>query len=537
MSPWNWFGLRGPRGKLKRVSPERARLVPLREKRSPLPRFAEVLCLTVVTGILAVLVLGVGRGLGTPGFLGLGLLCTLGLTGFGRHLYANEQQALLSLPRLVMLACCLLVDLAAMRMVEVSFGPAALAFIPLGLTGLVLALAWSRAFAVQCSLLLLSAGALMLFLRPGGLDADGLRGLAIATSGAACAALLGDRIRRRSAFLRIGLQIGFVQALCAAAFWMIGSGSPVTSWPGDLSILFLSGIAVGLLVSGFLPFVEALFRFTTDVSLLELGNTQEHPLLKKLLLDAPGTFHHSYIVGLISEAAAESVDANPLLARVGSLFHDVGKLNKPDYFAENSKGARERHRNLTPEMSNLIISSHTRDGLELGGYFGLPQVVLDFMTEHHGTTCMEYFYQRAVGLRGAENVSEESFRYPGPKPRSIETAIVMIADAVEAISRQMPEPTTTRLREMVHEVVMKRLLDGQFEDCPMQLRDLRAIEDACTQVLSGIYHTRPTFPKGRANPLDLSQPRERRQPTGTDVGAETGERARRGEARGASGRP
>ena len=167
-------------------------------------------------------------------------------------------------------------------------------------------------------------------------------------------------------------------------------------------------------------------------------------------------------------------------------------------------------------MSNLVISSHTRDGVELGAYHGLPQVILDFMTEHHGTSCMEYFFHQAQKLRGAENVSEENFRYPGPRPQRIETAIVMIADAIEAISRQMPDPTLQRLRDMVHEVAIKRLMDHQFDDCGMTLRDLAQIEEACTQVLSGIYHTRPTFPKGRPHPLDLSQPRESREPSRRD---------------------
>ncbi|MFT5830726.1 MAG: putative nucleotidyltransferase with HDIG domain, partial [Bacteroidia bacterium] len=263
-----------------------------------------------------------------------------------------------------------------------------------------------------------------------------------------------------------------------------------------------------------LPAVETLFGVTTDISLLELGNTHEQPLLRKLLLEAPGTFHHSYIVGLISEAATEAVGGNALLARVGALYHDVGKLNKPDYFAENSPGARGKHKDLAPEMSMLVISAHTRDGLEIGSYYNLPDQVLAFMEEHHGTCCIEYFYHRAKDLRGADAVNEDDFRYPGRKPQSVEPAIVMIADAVEAISRQMGDPTPVRLTEMVHEVAMKRLMDRQFDECGMTLKDLAAIEAACVQVLTGIYHTRPTFPKGRPHPLDLSQPKKSRSDKG-----------------------
>jgi putative nucleotidyltransferase with HDIG domain len=197
---------------------------------------------------------------------------------------------------------------------------------------------------------------------------------------------------------------------------------------------------------------------------------------------------------------------------VGALYHDVGKLNKPGYFAENSPEARGRHRELTPEMSLLIIAAHTRDGLELGRYYNLPEAILEFMPEHHGTSLIEYFYHAAQSLRGEENVNEEAFRYPGPKPQRIETAIVMIADAAEAISRQMAEPSLSRLKEMVHEVAFKRLMDRQFEECPMTLQDLALIESACVRVLQAIYHQRPTYPKGgKPNPADLSQPAEQRR--------------------------
>jgi len=159
----------------------------------------------------------------------------------------------------------------------------------------------------------------------------------------------------------------------------------------------------------------------------------------------------------------------------------------------------------------LIISAHPRDGVELGRYYNLPEAILDFMPEHHGTALIEYFYRAAQKIRGAENVREESFRYPGPRPRRIETAIVMIADAAEAISRQMPDPNQARLREMVHEVAHKRLMDRQFDECPITLADLALIEDAFVRVLQAIYHQRPTYPKGKPNPLDLSQPSEERR--------------------------
>jgi putative nucleotidyltransferase with HDIG domain len=339
-----------------------------------------------------------------------------------------------------------------------------------------------------------------------------LAGLAVALSGAVVAALSAEHVKRRSTLVKVGLVVGFAQMVVAGTFMLIWSSTIFT--PGSfwmLLCLAVHALVSGMLVSGSLPGIELLFRVTTAISLLELGNTHEQPLLRKLLLEAPGTFHHSYIVGLLSEAAAEEVGADALLARVGALYHDVGKLNKADYFAENSPEARGKHKELTPEMSMLIISAHPRDGVELGRYYGLPESILDFMPEHHGTLVIEYFYHAARKLRGEDKVSEDSFRYPGPKPQRIETAIVMIADAVEAISRQMPDPSRARLAEMVHEVAFKRLMQRQFDECTMTLKDLALIERAFLRVLLAIYHQRPTFPKGKPNPLDLSQPSEERR--------------------------
>ncbi|MFT5154922.1 MAG: putative nucleotidyltransferase with HDIG domain, partial [Planctomycetota bacterium] len=316
-----------------------------------------------------------------------------------------------------------------------------------------------------------------------------------------------DNVLRRTSLIRLGLTIGLVQAAVAGGFLLLGNVLPVSYSPWVmLSALTASGIIVALLTSALLPMIEVLFDVTTGINLLELGNTHEAPLLRKLLIEAPGTFHHSYVVGLLAEAAAEAVGGNALLARVGALYHDIGKLNKPEYFAENSPEARGRHKGLAPEMSMLIISSHPRDGVELGRFYGLPREIIDFMPEHHGTSLIEYFYEHAKRLRGEDAVAEGDFRYPGPKPQRVETAIVMIADAVEAISRQMPDPSRARLEEMVHKVGMKRLMDGQFNECPMTLMDLNRIEAAMVRVLGAIYHTRATYPKGKAHPLDLSQP-------------------------------
>lgn len=498
---------------LRRISPERARGERRRAVgRQPVPQAAEKVALAALAGAAAVLLLGLGADLSARAWVGLVALVLVTEVFFARYLLDFRRRAVAAgLGKVAGLGAALLLPLL-MAQVQVLALPAEdLALLPLSFLSLVVALAFSRLLALDCTIL--SGGALALFhyLRP---DRPGVaEGLVICVAGALAACLAADGLRRRAAVVRVGLLVGLVQVLVYGALLLLTDELESQDVVVRRMLLsFAGGLAVGVAASGSLPVIERLLGVTTDVSLLELGNTHEQPLLRKLLLEAPGTFHHSYIVGLLSEAAAEAVGGNALLARVGALYHDVGKLNKPGYFAENSPEARGRHKGLTPEMSTLIISSHTRDGVELGAYHGLPRAVLAFMPEHHGTTCIEFFYHAARKLRGDENVREESFRYPGPRPQTIETAIVMIADAVEAISRQMPDPSRARLQAMVHEVVLKRLMDRQFDECGATLRDLALVEDACVRVLMGIYHTRPTFPKGRPHPLDLSQPREERQP-------------------------
>jgi cyclic-di-AMP phosphodiesterase PgpH len=497
---------------LRRVSIEKAKAVESRPRQTRLPQTGEKVTIACLVTIMATLLIGGGAGLGARGWLGLGALIGVSLGLFLRYLFDFRREVLLSLVRTAALAGFMLLSLAALRGFHAFIGLEYVGFLPLSFVSLTMVLVWGRAVAIECTAFAASLMGLYLFLHSNE-GATEVEGLAVAVAGALVGALAAEYVRRRSTLIRVGLVIGLAQVIVAGTFTLMrpeitdGSGVVLT-----LFLLGLEGLVVGLLVSGLLPTIESVFSVTTDISLLELGNTHEQPLLRKLLLQAPGTFHHSYIVGLLSEAAAEAVGGNALLARVGALYHDIGKLNKPGYFAENSPEARVRHRELTPEMSLLIISAHTRDGVELGRYYGLPEVILDFMPEHHGTSLIEYFYHAAQKVRGEEHVVEEDFRYPGPKPQRIETAIVMIADAAEAISRQMPDPSVGRLREMVHEVALKRLMDRQFEECPITLSDLALIEDAFVRVLQAIYHTRPTYPKGgKPNPADLSQPSEQRR--------------------------
>jgi putative nucleotidyltransferase with HDIG domain len=264
----------------------------------------------------------------------------------------------------------------------------------------------------------------------------------------------------------------------------------------ELARGLLHGAVVGFLLTGCLPFIEFLLGTVTEISLLELSNQNEQPLLRKLLIEAPGTHHHSFVVGIFSEAAAEAIGANALLCRVGAYFHDIGKLNKPEYFIENSGEATIKHNLLNPEMSTLIITAHTKDGLEMANYYGLPKAIQAFITEHHGTSAVEYFYREALARSDDDaRVSRDAFRYPGPRPLSRETAIVMLADSVEAATRSLSEPTPGRIQAQIHEVIMNKLEDGQLDGCPLTLRDLRRIEDAFFQVAAGIFHKRPVLPR------------------------------------------
>ncbi len=238
---------------------------------------------------------------------------------------------------------------------------------------------------------------------------------------------------------------------------------------------------------------EKAFDVTTDVSLLELSDLN-HPLLKKLSLEAPGTFHHSMVVGNLAEAAAKEIGANSLLARVGSYYHDVGKMEKPQYFVENQMDAENRHNQLAPNMSALILTSHVKNGIELARKFGIPKRIRDFIPEHHGTSLMKYFYDRAIKMYGENEVNESDFRYPGPKPQSKETAIVMLADTVEAATRTLENPTPSKLRAFVEKLVQDKIQEGQLDESDLTLNDIKKIVDAFMTVLQGVFQHRIEYP-------------------------------------------
>jgi len=255
----------------------------------------------------------------------------------------------------------------------------------------------------------------------------------------------------------------------------------------------LNGILSPIITIGLLPLFETAFRLTTDITLIELSD-MNHSLLRRLSVAAPGTYHHSIIVANLCEAAAESVRANPLLARVGAYFHDIGKMEKPEYFVENQMGRKNKHEELAPSMSALILAAHIKSGSEMARDARLPEVITDFIEQHHGTTRMTYFYRKAVEQAGHE-IPDSDFRYPGPKPRTKETAILMLADSVEAVSRTLEDPRPNRLRSAIHQVITDKFVAGQLSDCPLTLKDLYRIEDAFLHLLLGAFHGRVRYPQ------------------------------------------
>jgi hypothetical protein len=266
----------------------------------------------------------------------------------------------------------------------------------------------------------------------------------------------------------------------------------------------VAALLVGMVIQSLLPVIEKIFRIATSMTLLCYSDANQEPL-KRLAMEAPGTFSHSLMVGSIAEAAAESIGRNGLLCRVGAYYHDIGKLNTPGYFVENEMGSQSRHKELSPAMSQLIIAGHVKDGIEMAKEYKLPAVLRQFIETHHGTTLIEFFYNQAKIKAGDKQPapSESEYRYVGPKPRTKEAAIVMLADASEGATRSLAEPTPVKIENVVHNMAMKRLQDGQFGMCELTLHELSTIESSIAKSLAAHYHGRIAYPTRPDEPEKL----------------------------------
>ena len=340
------------------------------------------------------------------------------------------------------------------------------------------------------------------------------------------AVFLTLQVRRRGRLIRAGLGVGVALWLLSLAFGVIGPINLFAPGVNDWKALALqsalaigNGIVTATIVGGILPMLEHLFRITTDISWLEASDLN-HPLLKRMTIEAPGTYHHSLVVANLAEAAAEAIGANGTLCRVCAYFHDVGKLVKPDYFTENMNFERNPHDDLAPTMSALIIIAHVKEGVDLALKHNLNRRIIDIIQEHHGTSLVYYFYKRALqqqedaraggkimNLREEDvpEVKEESFRYAGPKPQTRESAIVSLADMVESASRSLEKPTPQKIEQLVTDLIEQRIADRQLDECDLTLSELRVIAERFRFTLMTMLHTRIAYPK---QDTKTSSPRE-----------------------------
>lgn len=299
--------------------------------------------------------------------------------------------------------------------------------------------------------------------------------------------------RERKVFVKAGLKIGLLSMVLATAiraYWGELAGAKLI-WDG-LFALF-GGMGAGIITAGLAPLFEITFDYTTDIKLLELANLDQ-PILRRLMIEAPGTYHHSVIVGSLVEAAAADINANPLLAKVCGYYHDIGKLKMPLYFIENQAGGVNKHDKLSPSMSKRILIAHIKDGVDLAKQNRLGQTIVDTIVQHHGNSVIRYFFEKAKDIKGDDGVQIDDYRYPGPRPQTREAGLVMLADVVEAASRTLANPTPARIQGLVQNLINKVFSDGQLDQCELTLKDLHKIARSYTQILTGIHHHRIEYP-------------------------------------------
>jgi putative nucleotidyltransferase with HDIG domain len=317
--------------------------------------------------------------------------------------------------------------------------------------------------------------------------------------------------RERMVLLKTGMRVGLLNSVMALSIQGLNGNLYSPAAGIALIAAFLGGILAGVIAAGFLPLIETTFSFTTDIKLLELSSLDQ-PILRELMVKAPGTYHHSVIVSNMVEATAEHINANPLLAKVSAYYHDIGKIKKPLYFVENQVKGYNKHEKLAPSMSSLILISHVKDGVELARQHRLGKEIIDIIKQHQGTGLISYFYQKAKDQskgRGGKSlpVKEEDFRYPGPKPQTKEAGLVLVADAVEAASRTLVDPTPARIQGMVQKIINNVFSDGQLDECELTLKDLNRIARSFTKTLSGIFHSRIEYPE----PITKGEPEKKKE--------------------------
>ncbi len=428
--------------------------------------------------------------------VGMALMVLLLTGGLATYTKVNQPRVVRNPMRALASAGLLLVMIAAARAVVLLAWPAELVVACVVITGAILTMAYTQRFALGIT----TGLCILITLTVSGMGKGGTSLLVMLLAAAAVTIVLLKEVRTRTRLIEVG-------AFGALATFAATTGAGLVGRQTLEFVLMHAGIAgaavlaATFFVQGMLPLIERAFRITTSLTLLEWCDANR-PLLKRMAQEAPGTYNHSLVLSTMAEAATEAIGANGLLARVGALYHDIGKMNKPDYFTENQQAQINRHDKLAPTMSLLIIVGHVKDGLAMAKEYGLPTALHTFIAEHHGTTVVRYFHQMAteqrdkkVAGRHDRQVSDTEFRYPGPKPQSKETAILMLCDAVEGAARSMAEPTAGRIESLVHQMATARLMDGQLDQCDITLRELRIVEESLVKSLCRFYHSRIAYPQ------------------------------------------
>ncbi len=429
-----------------------------------------------------------------PPVLGRLVLIAFLILGFATYLKLHHPSVYAETPPLLLLAVLSALVMGVGWMVVNQFRGYEM-LIPMTVLSLSVALLFGNALAFAATLVAsLLTGVVF------GLGLPFLTGSALAGI-AAIATATG--VRRRRDFYRPMLVVAVTYALAIAAMGLV-DGARFDILLRRMAWGMAAGLASVLAVTILLPLLESLFTVTTDITLLELADLNR-PILRRLMLEAPGTYHHSIVVGTLAESAATAIGGNPLLARVGAYYHDIGKIDKAEYYVENQSSARNRHEKLSPTMSSLIIQAHVREGAEIARREKLPKAIVNAIVEHHGTTILSFFYAKEQARRKVEEkqkklspsdleVPEAEFRYPGPKPQSRETAVLMLADAVEAAARSLNEPTPGRIRGVVNRILEARVKDGQLDESPITFEDLAKIRDSFIPILTALFHARVHYP-------------------------------------------